>query len=72
MHKKQPQNVYWMVRDPSGDFLYYCSRHTRSQCISDFVRDCQAAHREPPYTPSWADLRKEGYRVARVEIRPVR
>lgn len=36
--------------------------------VEDFVRGCQALRSEPPYTPTWDDLRKEGYKVVRILI----
>ena len=64
-----PKNVWWMIQYKSGEFLTYGCRYTRKQCISHFVADCQASYRDPPYTPTWDDLRREGYRCVKVEIR---
>jgi hypothetical protein len=69
---KKNVNAYWMVCDPQGLFSLWGARYQRNLCISDFVRDCQAAYRDPPYTPTWEDLRREGYRCARVEVREVK
>ena len=69
---RRKPNVYWMIRDPAGEFAYHCARYTRALCISDFVMDCQATHRDPPYTPTWDDLKREGYRCEKVEIRALR
>lgn len=71
MKAKPRVNVYWMIRDPNGSYWYHGARYTRSLCISDHVAECQASYRDPPYTPTWADLRREGYRCERVEIRPL-
>lgn len=61
----------WMVQHPNGEWFCYSERYSRKQCIEDFVRDCQAAYRDPPYTPKWADLKREGYDCVRVSIVPV-
>jgi hypothetical protein len=67
--KVKTLNVWWMIRDQKGEYWHHTARYTRSPCIYDFVRDCQASYRDPPYTPTWRDLKLDGYRCERVEIR---
>jgi hypothetical protein len=69
MPRKPAKNTWWMIRDNDGLFWHHTARYTRSLCVSDFVVDCQAAYRDPPYTPTWRDLVCEGYDCVRVEIR---
>ncbi len=57
-----------MILPPDGDWAEYTSRWTKRQCIYDFVRDCQALYRSPPYAPTWKGLEREGYRCLRVKI----
>lgn len=66
--KAWPLNVWWMIRDNTGEFWHHTARYQRSLCISDFTDGCRASHRDPPYMPTWSDLRREGYRCVRVTI----
>lgn len=59
----------WGITDPGLDmpFLWRIGENRRL-LVEDFVRDCQAAYRDPPYMPTWDDLKREGYRCIRVYI----